>query len=286
MAKMVFGCGYLGLRVARNWAAGGEPVYVLTRSQDRAKQFAHEGLRPLVGDLTKPASLPNIPPVETVLFAVGFDRASGHSIHEVYVDGLTSALAALTVQPLQIIYISSTGVYGQDDGSWVDEASPCEPTRAGGRACLAAEELLRGHPLGERAVVLRLAGLYGPGRIPRADALASGAAIEAPSDGFMNLIHVDDAARVVEHVAARQPPENLYLVSDGHPVLRRHYFRELARLLAAPPPRFVQPLAESHAAQRAAADKRISNRRMVEQLAVELAYPTYRAGLAAIVAQR
>ena len=85
----------------------------------------------------------------------------------VYVDGLQAALDALPTATGRIIYISSTGVYGQTSGEWVDEESECRPTREGGRVCLAAEGVLASPDLGQRAVVLRLAGIYGPGRIPR-----------------------------------------------------------------------------------------------------------------------
>ena len=150
-------------------------------------------------------------------------------------------LAALPSDTGKFIYISSTGVYGQSGGEWVDEDSACEPLREGGRACLDAEQILLAHPLGQRAVILRLAGLYGPGRIPLADSIRRNQPIEAPAQGWLNLIHVDDAARVVLAAEERAPPPRTYVVSDGTPVERREYFAELARLLGAAPPRFVAP---------------------------------------------
>jgi nucleoside-diphosphate-sugar epimerase len=184
----------------------------------------------------------------------------------------------------RVIYISSTGVYGQVEGEWVDESTPCRPTREGGRAALAAEEVLRGHPLGQCSVVLRLAGIYGPDRIPRAGDIVAGRPIDAPAEGFLNLIHVEDAARIVVAAAERDLSlPALYCVTDGHPTFRRDYYTELARLLSAPPPMFSPPDEKSHARQRAGSDKRVSNRRMMSELAVELAYPSFREGLAAIV---
>ena len=100
----------------------------------------------------------------------------------------------LTPDPL-LLYISSTGVYGDADGEWVDETTPCRPAREGGKACLAAEQVLAEHPLGKRSVVLRPAGIYGPDRIIRAEALRRGEPIDAPADGYLNLIHVDDLDR-------------------------------------------------------------------------------------------
>lgn len=282
MSKLVVGCGYLGARVAHLWANSGETVYAITRSPDRANDFAAQGWVPIVVDITQPNSLTKLPETDTVLFAVGFDR-TGKSIHEVYAGGLANVLNALSASVGRVVYISSTGVFGQTDGDWVTEESLCRPTREGGKACLAAEELLRAHPLGERSIILRLAGLYGPRRIPRRDDLLSARPIPAPSEGWLNLIHVDDAARIVLAVEKQAPLSSLYLVSDGAPVLRRDYYAELARLLGAPEPRFESVPSDSPAALRATADKRISNAGLRSEIEFTFEYPSYRDGLAAIV---
>ncbi|MCI0361893.1 MAG: SDR family oxidoreductase [Planctomycetaceae bacterium] len=291
MAKLIFGCGYLGLRVARLWKAGGDKVHAVTRSTERGAALATEGLAAIVADVTDPSQLVLPQDVETVLWAVGFDRSSAtgkssaagaHAIQDVYVSGLANVLRALPQSVGRFIYISSTGVYGQVTGSEVDEDSPCRPTREGGRACLAAEELLRASPFADRTIVLRLAGIYGPDRIPRSSDLAAGRPIDAHSDGWLNLIHVDDAARIALLAEQKARPPKLYVVSDGQPVVRGDYYRELARLLGAPPPRFVEPPADSPAAARAGSDKRVNPRRMLADLSPALLYPSYREGLAAI----
>ena len=121
-----------------------------------------------------PASLADLPEVASVLFAVGYSRTSEASIHEVYVEGLRNVLDALPAATGPVVYISSTGVYAQKDGQWVDEDSECEPDREGGRACLAAEQCLVAHLRGAGATILRMAGLYGPGRLPRSADLIAG----------------------------------------------------------------------------------------------------------------
>jgi nucleoside-diphosphate-sugar epimerase len=209
-----------------------------------------------------------------------------------HVGGLSNVLAALaraatspSAAP-RIIYVSTTGVYGQNDGRWVDERAACEPATEGGRAHLAAEELLRSSPLGKSAIILRMAGIYGPQRIPRRDDLAAGRPISAPREGYVNLIHVDDAADAVVAADAYASPPRTYQVSDGHPIQRRDYLSELARLIGAPPPRFVDSVVDSSVdshRERGAASKRISNARLLAELPVRLAYPSYRQGLAAIV---
>ena len=181
-------------------------------------------------DVTKPETLTvlqTLPvlggtPPESLLYAVGFDRtAGGPGIHAVYADGLRNVLAALLSSVTRAIYISTTGVYGNAGGRWVDEATPTDPQRDGGKASLAAEEILRAHPLGKRSAILRLAGIYGPGRVPYLDKLRAGEPIAAPSEGWLNLIHVDDAARIVvamdRWLAEREASDgpHVFCVSDG-----------------------------------------------------------------------
>jgi nucleoside-diphosphate-sugar epimerase len=309
MQKLIFGCGYLGSRVARLWQAAGDEVSVVTRSERRAAELQALGYRALVADITRPETLVDLPEAATVLFAVGFERpkaskadpsttafaistpnssvtgpgAAAQTIADVYVGGLHNVLAALPTATGRFIYISSTGVYGSGQGDWVDESTATNPVREGGRACLAAEELLRAHTLGQRAIVLRLAGIYGPGRIPRAEALRAGEPIAAPAEGFLNLIHVDDAAAIALVAEQHATPPCLYIVSDGHPGQRQEYYAELARLLGAPPPRFTAPDPASPAAARASSDKRASNARLLAELPVRLCYPSFREGLAEIL---
>lgn len=284
MAKLIFGCGYLGSRVARLWRDAGEQVHVATRDGERAQRFAAEGYLPIVADVRHPGSLKDLPMVETMLYAVGYDRSANASMHEVFAGGLQSALDALAPEVKRVIYISSTGVYAQTGGEWVDEESPCEPTREGGRAALAAESVLAAHALGPKSIVLRLAGLYGPGRIPLAETIRRGEPIAAPADGYLNLIHVDDAAAVVLAAEARAATPRMYVVSDGQSVPRREYYEELARLLKAPAPRFAPPPPDSPALVRSASNKRVTNQRMLSELGVTLRYPSYREGLTSIVA--
>jgi nucleoside-diphosphate-sugar epimerase len=256
----------------------------VTRREHRAAWLREQGFSPIVADVTDPRTLGNLPQAETVLHAIGYDRHSGRSIADVYVNGLRAVLETLPPPTKHLIYISSSGVFGQSDGSWVDESSTCVPTSPGGQACLAAEQLLSQHGTGAVRVVLRLAGIYGPGRIPRRRDLEQNRPIPAPETGYLNLIHVDDAVEVILAASQVRSPPCLYVVSDGCPVTRRGYFRELARLLGAAPPRFELPPADSPVALRAASNKRIRNQRMLKELRITLKYPDYRAGLAASIA--
>ncbi len=284
MTHLVVGCGYLGLRVACAWRDEGHNVFVTTRSHECAEQLMREGFPTLVLDVTLRTTLDPLPPVRTVCYAIGYDRRSGSPRAAVSVDGLRAVLDRLPRNLDRLIYVSSTGVYGHGALDWVDEQTPCEPTREAGRLQLAAERLLAEHPLGACAIVLRLAGLYGPGRIPLLADLRAGSPIPTVKEGWVNLIHVDDAVRVVLATQRAEPPRT-YLVSDGQPVLRRQFYRDLARLLNAPSPRFFDIEPSDRVESRGGGRKRVRNERIRAELKIDLAYPSYREGLRTILAE-
>ena len=123
MKRLVVGCGYLGFRVAKRWLANGDSVFAVTRSETRAVALETEGISPIVGDVTLPSSLDNLPEVDTVLFSVGMDRSRYSDIRLVYVDGLRHILQRLSTATGNLIYINSIGVYRDFGGLWIDETA-------------------------------------------------------------------------------------------------------------------------------------------------------------------
>jgi nucleoside-diphosphate-sugar epimerase len=203
------------------------------------------------------------------------DRSAGKSMREVYVGGLINVLGALP-DVRRFVYVSSTSVYGQADGGWVDEAAPTEPAEDNGRVVLEAEQLLRDRR--PDAIILRFAGIYGPGRKMRWAAVQRGEPIATDPDGWLNLIHVEDGATAVVAAAERGRPGATYNVADDRPVIRREFYAEMAALLGAPQPGFA-PTPER-------TNRRIGNRRMRDELAVELRFPDFRAGLRDAIGDR
>ena len=272
MRRLVVGCGYLGERVARLWREAGDEVYATTRGA-RVDELSRAGLRPLVVDVTRHSVADALPEVETVLFAVGRSRLSDTTMVDIHVTGLRTVLDALPASTGRVIYVSTTGVYAQDAGEWVDEASATEPLREGGKACLSAERLLFAHARGGDAVVLRMAGLYGHGRIPREKDIVLGRSIAGSPEAYLNLIHVDDAARAVV-VAADLPQSRgrTYVLSDSHPATRGEYVGVVAAELGFPPPPFTGGSGRG---------KRVRNTSTVNALDLQLRYPSFREGLTA-----
>lgn len=275
---LIVGCGYLGGYVARNASGLGHTVWAVTRRAERTAALSSAGLRPIVADWNDSRTLKRLPEVDRILVAVSYDRTRRLDRHQSQVGGLGRLLDAVRGDP-HICYISTTGVYHQTDGCWVDETSPAHPRREAARVHLEAEQLLwRRRPTGSWSV-LRLGGIYGPGRLPRAGDVVAGRPIRAAEAGYLNLIHLEDAARAVT-AAWQRSDRRLYVVADDAPVRRGEFYREVARLCHAAPPRF-EPLAQP-GSERSGSNKRIWNRRMKRELLPRLTFPTYREGLAAL----
>jgi nucleoside-diphosphate-sugar epimerase len=277
MDKLVIGCGYLGRRVAARWLAQGHTVFGMTR--DKEAELATHGIQPIRGDVRETLDTLQLPPTRTVLHSVAPGRQVGQTAEAIWIEGLGNLVFAMrdwTTRP-QLLFISSTSVYGQTDGELVDEDSPTDPREPAGRVLLEAEHRLRTAWLPD-AIVLRFAGIYGPRRLLRSKSIRVGEPIVADPDKWLNVIHVDDGANAVLAAEARAKPGTVYNVSDGHPVQRRDFYARMAEVLGAPPPRFVPPSPDAMPPHESA-NRRVSNRRMLEELNVELRYPNYVEGL-------
>ena len=273
---LIFGCGFLGSRVAHQWLQRGGTVAAVTRRPEKAQQLAALGIEPVVADLMRPETLNALPEVSRVLYCVGYDRSSGWSKESLYIDGLTHVLEGLPGCLERFVYVSSSSVYGQDDGSWVDETSATEPTTDGGRICLAAEQRLRERV--EQATILRMSGLYGPDRLlARVDQLRAGEPIGGNPEAWLNLIHGDDAARACVAALTSPDPGPLYLVSDDRPITRREYFTELASRVGAPPPQFSGASTSRHTPD--GLNKRSRNERVKRELHLAWQFPDITQGL-------
>lgn len=289
--RLILGCGYLGLRVAKIWQAQGDTVFAVTRSESTAEDFRSRGIEPIVGDVTDPRSLSclrELPKISTALIAIGMDRSRYSKVADVYVDGLQNVLDHLP-ETEQLIYVSSTGVYGDFDGDWVDENSPTQPKREGGIACLEAERLIQRNDSKNIAVaniahrvILRFAGIYGPGRVPTKSLIESNDWKKLSSSGFLNLIHVDDGAYLIDEISRQlnddDPSFDCFCVSDGNPVLRKEYYSFIAEQLGIDSIPWEETQADPTSA-RSGANKRVSNQKLNERFKFELQYPSYREGV-------
>lgn len=296
MVRLIVGCGYLGLPVARKWLAAGDQVFAISRSRQRQQILEKEGLQVITADITEADSLKNLsdslPPIDTILFAVGFDRSKYGDIRTVYVDGLANFLDSISNEFGQFIYISSTGVFGPTDSDidgWVSEDSSTNPIRPGGVACLEAEQMLQ-QRIGDRLTVLRLAGIYGSDRIPNLGAIKQQQWDKLNPIGYLNLIHVVDAAETVCRVAEANVRGETFLVADGAAVERKVYYEYLANLAGVEidwgeVQRSLESKAEDRAGRRRVVNKRVNSNKLRETIPIELAFPSYREGVAALLSE-
>jgi nucleoside-diphosphate-sugar epimerase len=278
MHVLVAGCGWLGTEIARRLAAAGERVTGVRRDAARAAALASIGVTPLAVDLAQPGAERLLPDADAVVAcqAAGSDRVEDY--RRAYVDANRALLAAaVRAGARSFVYTSSTGVFGREDGADVDEASPPSPATPSAEALVEAERLVAAAAgQGLRASVVRLSGLYGPGRAGIADRVRSGALALGPGDdAWMNFCHLEDAAAFVLAALDRARPGGIHHGSDAHPARRREVVEWIAARLGIPPPR-------------AAAGRRGPNRRVLsgatrDALGVTLAYPSFREGLAPLI---
>ena len=285
MRFLIFGCGYLGQRVAAKWIDFGHEVLAVTRTQKNAELFRQSGIQPIIADICNLESLDPLPATDLVFYAVGFDRHSGRSHQEVTCGGLRNVLSRLNGNCSRFIYVSSTSVFGQSAGEWVDERSECNPTQPGGRNCLEAERLVwESFPKTStsNANVLRLAGIYGPERLlSRIESIKAGLSVSGRGDSWLNLIHVDDAVSAVLACEKTGSPFETYVVADDRPVLREEYYSSLADFVGGPAPVFNPE--EASARGSGGLNKRCSNKKLREQLKWAPAFPTIATGLPASI---
>lgn len=250
-----------------------------TRSPDRSAEFSEVGMHPLVLDITDASTVEQLQSQEfdTVVVAVGMDRKRYNSVHDVYVGGLKNVLQNLSNDIGQLIYVSSTGVYGDFAGEWVDEFSPTEPQREGGKACLAAEQLLIDSRFADRATILRMAGLYGNERVPTKSAVESKQWEKLSATGYLNLVHVDDAVGAVCVVSEPAFHGETFLVSDSNPTLRREYYQHLANMFELGPIPWTDATPDPNS--RGSSSKRICNKKLLERTGLEFKHPDFRSGL-------
>lgn len=267
---LIAGCGYLGGALAAQLAGAGDEVVALRR---RPAELA-PGVRPFPADLGDAAALRALPgPFDAVVYAAAPGGRDETAYRAVYAAGIANLLAA--VRCARFLLTSSTSVYAQDTGEWVDEASPAEPRTFPGRSVLAGEALARErHPA---ACAVRLGGLYGPGRtrLLRA-ARTGGLAYQAAPPRYTNRIHRDDAAGALAHLLGRPSLEPVYVAVDCEPAAEEPLQRWLAGCVGGAPPR-------ARAGPPGGAGKRCSNRLLLAS-GYRLRFPTFREGYGALAA--
>ncbi len=277
-----FGHGYSARALARILLPQGWRITGTTRSAEKASALAAEGVTPLVLPGDDPA--PALATATHLLVSAGPTAAGDPALA-----ALRPALDAVAARLDWAGYLSTTGVYGDHAGGWVDEDTPLTPATERGVARVRAETAWQefAAATGLRLHIFRLAGIYGPGRGPF-EKVRQGTARQIVKPGqVFSRIHVDDIAQVLAASIARPDPGAVYNVCDDDPAPPEDVLAHAARLLGLPePPRVdwqeaeMTPMARSFYAE----SKRVRNDRIKDELGVRLIHPDYRSGLQALLA--
>ena len=285
MRVAVLGCGYVGLALGRQLTAAGHDVVGVRRSDEGLAAIEDAGFEAVRADVTDAASLSAVPDVDWLVFAASSGGRGADTAERVFVDGLRTAIeqfAGRDDPPDRLVYTSSTGVYGDHDGAFVDESTPLDPTTEKTRVLAEAERVARevAADHGVDGTVARFAGLYGPDRY-RLDRYLDGPVTE----GYLNMVHRDDAAGAVAYLLEEDlARDEVVLVADDEPADKWTFADWLAAQCerSAPPKRTKEErLAEGDlseaARRRILTSKRCSNA-YLRELGYEFRYPTYREG--------
>ncbi|WP_280585694.1 NAD-dependent epimerase/dehydratase family protein [Halorubrum sp. Boch-26] len=298
MRVVIVGCGYVGLELAAQLADRGHAVTGVRRSDAGLDAIGAVGTEitesggkaagtvdAVRADATDPGSLNALPDADAVVFAASSGGRGADAAREVYVDGLRNVIEAYDGRPSppdRLVYTSSTGVYGDHDGAWVDEETPIEPTTEKTRVLAEAEQIAleAADDAGIDGTVARFAGLYGPGRY-RLERY-----IEGPvTAGYLNMVHRDDAAGAIRYFfEADAARGESVVVVDDEPVDKHLFADWLAGECGVPRPakrskaeRIAAGDLSAAAERRIRTSKRCSNDRL-RALGYEFAYPTFREG--------
>jgi|SRR5581483_278559 nucleoside-diphosphate-sugar epimerase len=282
MRALIIGCGYVGVSLGAELVRQGHAVFGVRRLAEGDLKAV--GIEPLVADITRPEDLAKLPgPFDWVVNCVSSSKGGVAEYRQVYWQGTRNLIEWLSAAPpRKFVYTSSTSVYGQTDGSSVKETSPTEPASETGRVLAETEQLLiqAAQTQGFPAVILRVAGIYGPGRGHLFQQYLKGEA-KIPGDGqrIINMIHRDDLVATIIAALKNGRPGEIYNAVDDEPIAQIHFFRWLSETLGKDMPPFVE--ADSTERKRGLTNKKVQNRKLKMELGGQFKYPNFRKGYTA-----
>jgi nucleoside-diphosphate-sugar epimerase len=281
MRVLIVGCGYVGLPLGTELVRLGHEVFGLRRSPAAESELNAAGIQPLIGDVTQPETLAKLP--RDFDWVVNCVAAGGNAenYRAVYLQGTRNLIEWLAPNPpKKFVYTSSTSVYAQNDGSQVMESSPTKPLAETSKILVETEKVLLAAVAEQNfpAVILRVAGIYGPDRGHWFKQFMKELAhIEGDGSRWLNMIHRDDLVGCIIAVLKNGRAGEIYNAADDEPVSQLHFFQWLAQTVDKPLPPFVPENPEAFR-RRGVTNKRVSNRKLKMELGHPFKYPTFREG--------
>jgi nucleoside-diphosphate-sugar epimerase len=289
MKKIVIaGCGYIGTRVARIWKGNGAEITCLVRSCEHQAALESEGFIAAAGGFDDPDEIPALDVAGSILYY--FAPPPGGGIADSRARNICAMLSN-SAPPAMVLYMSATSVYSEQNGGTVRESSETNPASAMGKRRLDAEAAFREYGAANNVpiIILRVSGIYGPGRLPLMQISQGQPLLREEESGPSNRIHADDLSRVCCAAADKGQDGDIFNISDGHPSSMTTYFNACADALGYPRQpqitmeearQVMSPLMFSYVSE----SRIVDSTSMREQLGITLLYPTISEGLAASVA--
>lgn len=269
-SALIAGCGYVGAATADLFQAGGWEVEGWTHSPESAAALTAKPYAVRAVDISDHGAVERAAGgFDVVIHCASSGGGGPDGYRRVYLEGTRNLLQ--TLRPPRFIFTSSTSVYAQREGEWVDEESPAEPVQETGRILRESEELVRQNG----GTMARLAGIYGPGRSALLRKLLAGEArIEGDGGRFLNQVHRDDVAAALLRLATL-PNDQVFNVTDDEPITQRAAYEWLALKLDRPVPAATD---QAGPRKRGVSNKRVSNRKL-RALGWAPRFPTFQSGM-------
>ncbi len=265
MRILIVGCGYVGKALANAYIAKGAQVYALQR-----RELNIIGIHNLVGDVAK-INLHHLAPFDRIFYLISADEHTDTAYQHAYVTGIAHLLKQVPTHPTtRLLFISSTAVYGQQQGEWVDEMSPTNPTDFAGQRLLEGEQLVQQSGLNH--VIVRFGGIYGPGRLRVIEQIKTGHARLTESLCYTNRIHLDDCVGSLQFLAEIPTCPPVVLGVDCEPVLYNELQMWLAEQLNLPTPQIGETPTRLQKS-----NKRCRNQ-LLQNLGYVFVFPNYKLG--------
>ncbi|MBT9612753.1 MAG: SDR family oxidoreductase [Burkholderiales bacterium] len=279
---LIIGCGDVALRAVKRFLPACR-IYALTHTPARAEDLRRLGITPIIGDLDHPESLSKLAGLAHCVMHFAPPQSSGDIDQRTH--NLLAVLDRGEILPQRLVYISTTGVYGNCDGHWVEETRSPHPTTSRAKRRLSAETQLRewGIRRGVTVSILRVPGIYSSERLPLARLKNGTPTLIASEDSFTNHIHAEDLARVAAAAMYRGKPGRIYNATDDSNIKMGDWFDLLATRFNLPKPRRItRAQAQTEITPSLLSflneSRRVSNKRLKRELRVRLAFPDVDAG--------
>lgn len=283
---LIIGCGYRGMKLAARLQAKGYDIFGMTRSEEKAQKLASLNIKPVMGDVRDMDAVGTAAAGMNLIYhMLGAMQGEEETLRDIHIEGTLNVISAIEPEHARCyIYESSTAVYGQQAGEWIEEGAPTLPTSRTGKLRVAAESIVRDSifELELPAVIVRTGAIYRPESMVNDKIKKNNYVIQTYPRKVMNHIYIDDYLELLSLVPEKAKPGGVYNLVDNEPHPALDYFNAIAELMGVQPPPvdFTMPRDEEGCVKlMRESNKKVSNKKVKEHFGYTFRFPTYREGL-------